>query len=409
MLSNPARHSRIRTVAIFGTLLFLAACEGTADNDAVADPKNSNGSALVTSSGARYELELRLDGNELDLVPIGYVRVARDGSIAVPQQQDDAIRFFAENGDTLGTVGRDGSGPGEFRFINRMGWMADTLWAFDPELERFSLFAPDRRFVRTLLVPAARPAAADRERLPHYGFVYPRALYTDGTYLAFAGTARGQALPSGYDRLRTPWLRISNDGEIRSLVGWAPEDHSFTRWETATANGSSAIPFAAGPREEVSADGSRIVFVTTDTEGEHAGTFQVVALTASGDTIFARRYPFAMDPIPDALMDSVMNARLENARRPEAAAALRRARLPTVYPPIADMFVAQDSTVWIRLRRRNETVPWVILDRAGNPADTLRVTQNLVPVEAFAGKLYAIEHDEFDVESVLRYRLGPKR
>jgi hypothetical protein len=205
-----------------------------------------------------------------------------------------------------------------------------------------------------------------------------------------------------------PWLRISRDYVIQALIGWVPEDNSFTRWQTATASGGSAIPFAVAPYEYVSPDGSRIAMLTTDTEGEHKGTFLVTVLDPAGDTVFSRRYPFKEEPIPGSVLDSAMTARIKRLQErgnTEAVAALRKVKLPTVYPPVSSLFVAQDGTVWVRLRRTGDLVPWVILSPRGEPVDTLRVPPTMRPVEVSNNLLYSIEHDENDVESVIRFRL----
>jgi hypothetical protein len=366
--------------------------------------------SLFGTSGAQWVEDLRLDGNDLDLVHITALRVAHDGTIVVLQPQAFAIRFFDASGRPLGSVGRQGGGPGEFQLMAKNGWMGDTLWVSDATLKRISLFTPDRQFVRDISLGIARPAAADVARFPQFGFVDPRAVYTDGSMLATAGSGRYKTYPASYDRNAKPWLRVSRDYVIQAQIGWVPEDNSFARLETATGVGGFAIPFAIAPYDYVSPDGSRIAILTTDTEGEHKGTFQVTVLGQAGDTVFSRRYPFKEEPIPGSVLDSAMTARIKNLqeRFPGAVAAMRKAKVPTVYPPVSRFFLAQDSTVWVRLRQTGDLVPWVILSPRGEPVDTLRLPPTLRPVEASNNQLYLIERDENDVESILRFRLHKK-
>jgi hypothetical protein len=57
--------------------------------------------------------ELRIDGYARDLVPISWIAVSEEGTIAMIQRQDRSIRFFSPLGKSLGTFGRRGEGPGD--------------------------------------------------------------------------------------------------------------------------------------------------------------------------------------------------------------------------------------------------------------------------------------------------------
>lgn len=81
-------------------------------------------------------LELRIDAADADLSPVGWIAVAKDGTIAVGQSQDHLIRCFDARGASLGTFGRDGAGPGEFRYLTIQGWLGDTLWVSDVGVRR---------------------------------------------------------------------------------------------------------------------------------------------------------------------------------------------------------------------------------------------------------------------------------
>ena len=68
-------------------------------------------------SGVTYDIveELRIDGYEHNLVPIDTtirVAVAENGMIAIAQLQTSNVLFFSETGEALGSIGRDGEGPG---------------------------------------------------------------------------------------------------------------------------------------------------------------------------------------------------------------------------------------------------------------------------------------------------------
>ena len=129
---------------------FAAGCAGDREGAGAAD-----------APAAGLVEELRIDGVQHNLVPIGYlggVAVRGDGTIALRQGQDSRVLFFAADGQTAGSFGGPGEGPGEFRGMGRMGWMADSLWVLDAGTARITLIAPDFTLARIMPVPMqARP------------------------------------------------------------------------------------------------------------------------------------------------------------------------------------------------------------------------------------------------------------
>ena len=71
----------------------------------------------------RTTRDLRIDANAHDLSPIDWISVAPDGAIVFNQPQDSLLRFFDAQGKSLGTFGRGGAGPSEFRIMAAHGWI----------------------------------------------------------------------------------------------------------------------------------------------------------------------------------------------------------------------------------------------------------------------------------------------
>ena len=94
-------------------------------------------------------------GEAVFVYPTGAARLSNgeiavsDGSATVP-----AIVFFDAQGRKVRTVGRSGSGPGEYRTI---AWMAqcgpDTLYAYDLWLRRITVMGGSGDFVRQFRLP----------------------------------------------------------------------------------------------------------------------------------------------------------------------------------------------------------------------------------------------------------------
>ena len=68
----------------------------------------------------------------------------RNGTIVVPNEGTKNLRFFDGSGRYLRTVGRDGSGPGEFRSVQTtLRKAGDSILVWDWSQRRLTLLAPD--------------------------------------------------------------------------------------------------------------------------------------------------------------------------------------------------------------------------------------------------------------------------
>jgi len=80
-----------------------------------------------------------------------------------------------------------------------------------------------------------------------------------------------------------------------------------------------------------------------------------------------------------------------------------------VYPPVEELLVGNDHRVWIGLRPTSRGRPWLVLGDAGAPDGIVTLPANSTVRAADGEHLWAIEQDELDVESVVRYRLERQR
>lgn len=82
-----------------------------------------------------------------------------NGSLVVADNINYKLHFYTAGGRFVRSVGRDGSGPGEFRTVRWIGECArDSVFAFDYMQSRISVFAADGQFVRSFSVPTAQTA-----------------------------------------------------------------------------------------------------------------------------------------------------------------------------------------------------------------------------------------------------------
>jgi hypothetical protein len=81
-------------------------------------------------------------------------------------------RFRLTTGEYLGSIGREGEGPGEYKAITHLATAGDSLWVYDPRLRRGSWYSPDGEFLGSsdfrlypFSVTAALPLPANRHLL----------------------------------------------------------------------------------------------------------------------------------------------------------------------------------------------------------------------------------------------------
>ena len=374
--------------------LFLVAC-----GEAASHARQSTGGDLA----GQLTQELRIDGHEHDLVPFhplsgGSLAVADDGTIAFVQGQDHRIRFFSEAGEPLGDFGRAGQGPGEFVSVSRLGWMGDTLWVFDMRLRRLTLVDPAQRLARTMPAPPyARPTPRDEGRIPGSEYLIPHATYADGSVTALVLPTFGEGAPEFVNRLLL--AAVDPQGTIQQVMAAVPAGpEGYLR---NGRGGSMARPFWSRSHVDVSRDGDVIAW-SRGVADETDPHLLVTAVRPSGDTLYARSYRLEPIPVPGAVLDSVIG--LAAKRNPDYRSQLLQMKEERiVYPPVQEMVAGRDGTVWIALADREGERPYLVLDPRGDPIGRVAVPARSRIAEAERGRIWVVERDEFDVESLVRY------
>lgn len=81
------------------------------------------------------------------------VEVDPEGRFYVMGQQSTSVKVFSPQGRFLGAIGRDGEGPGEFRWTYTLDLDAEgRIWIGDVILSRIAVFDPEHRLERTIPV-----------------------------------------------------------------------------------------------------------------------------------------------------------------------------------------------------------------------------------------------------------------
>lgn len=373
---------------VFGVLPLLGL---VALGTATCTAPDSDAPALPSAPPTLVE-ETRIDGDTEALVPIaGYrdpdrtLAVHPDGRIAIGQSQDAEVRVFGPDGTSLLSVG----GPGELLGISRIGWSGDSLWVIDPRQERMTFFGPAGDVVRTARLPVrATPAPDAPDEVPDFEFVYPASPVADGLLLAELSPYVGQELPQGYFD-RVTWGVVDADGVIREeVIRVSSGDVQVTN----QAGEAFVLPFPNRTVDGVSRDGSLLAFARALLDGPEAPSVRVTAVRLSGDTVFDRSYPFEPVAIPDSVVARYTTAGLDLP-------------VPDVFPPLDGVVVGHDGTVWVEMIEIRGERNYTVLGPAGDLLTTLTLSGDARIAAAERERIWVVERDALDVESVVVYRL----
>lgn len=355
--------------------------------------------------------ELRLDADTEDFSAVGRIYVGPRREIVVPLRQDMQIRIYDSTGARIAAIGRQGEGPGEFRSLGLVGWVADTLWVYDIRIQRLTFVSPAGEYERSVSLPWAMSgdtitAAGVTGRM---GFASPLALFTDGTMLAEA-----RLMPLNEQQPDSDWparvfVLATFDGDARLVQ--QPPSYEDERWFMTVAGFGRSIPFAGRPLFAVSPDGQRFAHLVTEVTSSEGGTYTLSMFNGSGDTAFVRSYPFRGVPIPQSAADSAIEAERNTGGREgpsdlnERFARVARERMPPVYAPVQAMVLGLDGTTWLTLRDSDEGRVVLVLDATGDVIGRVVLPERATLRQATRSQIWVTQADANGLVSVVRYRV----
>ncbi|MBL8997924.1 MAG: hypothetical protein KJZ74_06325 [Gemmatimonadales bacterium] len=360
-------------------------------------------SAQATPEPRRLQFDLRIPadpGGEAAFTSVSDIATNRNGDIFVLLPDDRSVQVFDRQGRKLRSIGRDGEGPGEFRWPMALGFRADTLWVWDPTLARLTLSRMDGVFIRSIPV----------------GTIGSARLLIDGSIAV--KRYNDNALTVGASgRLSAPILRYSDVGVILdTLADPAVHRSSYMVISTGRGTAQAAQPFSDGPLWGMIPDGSGVVVVDRRTATRPgAATYRVTRINVAGDTAFSREFPYTAAPVPPAVLEGVVSDWVERIARsapaggtsirPDRDAIKRAINLPTTMAAVSAVAIGDDGTIWVR---REEPAPtsqarWDVIRRDGQSVTVVAGPRALQIFRANAAAAWGIERDADGAVSVVRY------
>lgn len=334
----------------------------------------------------------------------GTVAVGPDGNLYVSQPSDQQIRVYGPGGDLLRMIGGQGGGPGEFERMATFGFLGDTLYASDVRLRRLTLMTLSGAVIATVNMAASLD--------PPFSPGVLQTLFTDGTG-TMSPSFPSDLISSG-SITRFPLYRVTRDGTVLDTVAWQSTENM--QFSVAYGNGQmfGSQPFrdnpliaADGPRARVAVIQRRAAVEATD------ATYGVTFVSPAGDTLSAHAYRYLPVPIPDSLIESTIEGRIQvlerviPARREAEAAARKALYLPRFFVPVTSASFDSDGRLWLsREDRPGQARILDIIDRSGRLVDRIALPAGAQFRWAGQDVLWALEQDELDVPYLVRYRIG---
>jgi hypothetical protein len=318
---------------------------------------------------------------------VGAVRLGGSRT-AVGDAGSYVVRMFGSNGELTKTVGRNGAGPGEFRFLYWVGLCgADTLLAVDGALKRATVLrASDGSVIRTVTLPAwlsfdsiiACPAANQLLILVDK----PRPLGTPGLVT------------------RTPAMLVRltiSSGRVDTLAALAGTEYYFA------ARTPGYVDMPLGSRALAAAGGGRVYFAQST-----SSVVTALDLRSGVRTSFTHGLPIIKSTASTwekAKADRIAQEPMER-HRTLLRAVLDEASAPEQQPAFLAMIADRAGQLWLRSPSLDAvTSVWRVFDSSGRHAASVTLPVSLDLLDISDSELVAVHRQPDGSESIRVYSL----
>jgi len=349
--------------------------------------------------------ELRIQiPEDLGLSQIGAMAEGPHGELYLTDRGEARVIVVDTKGRLARMVGRRGEGPGEFRFVGSLGWMGDSLWVSDPAMRRLSFFGADGEYLRSLPFPVLRPRRPGLE-------LSTEAILGDGSLLIRENWGVSDASFVAATGLLV--LRATRAGRITDTVRWlaARRGAMVVRLPTGGIMQRDQ-PWSDDDLHAIDPRGTEFIVVERPTaESPASARFRLLVYGTDGRLRFERSVPY--DPV--ALTGSRFDAEVQRAAAPilrrfssaghaKDAVALEFFR-PRFLPPVRNLLVGRDQSIWINVQRKESDETWLVFDKTGTLTGTILAPPQVRLLAVSSTGAWGIELDPNDLPIPVRYRI----
>lgn len=303
--------------------------------------------------------------------------VAVDGSgrVFIGERQDPVIYVLNPDGDLLKTIGREGSGPGDFQRLSSIHiGSADTLYVYDSSLAYMSAYEPEKlELAYNIAVPyddsLGTPYSLVGTPDTGYLFVYGRPIQPGEPshgrrfYVMQVTWAREIVHPPVHSVLAADWLSSADDERVFVI----------------------RMPFPVG-RETVLRIGH--------TGDLYAGWTESIDIeVVSPDGIQHNSVTHALAPVPLTRQEIILFAEERSEISDWTYDVILAADLPTTKPAFETFVVDDLERIWIKTTSpaKADTARWLIIDQKSQLKGEIRLPKRTNLRVIRHGRAYAMD------------------
>ena len=280
-------------------------------------------------------------------------------------------------------VGREGEGPGEFKWPTTIQILeGDSLYVYDGLLLRVTVFQP-RALAVAYTIPLSLDTPGALWRIPgQRGYVGLRSL----------SFSVGQK-EDDHGRFDIVFL-LGKDGDVESdsIHAVPAAEPLVARTETSVMVGSH--PFGAE---------SFLSFLGTDRLVYANSRVPTVELLDLAGTL---QNSFDVPATPVPVSDAELRATIENEQAEPFVRVLEEGA-PYMWPALTGLVVDDEGRIWVgeRLESMGDEWEWTAFTDEGSAVGSVRLPSNFELHAVRDGRLFGVATDELDVPRVQVYRL----
>lgn len=353
---------------------------------------------------------------------VGAIVVAEDGTLYSAHPREARIRAWSAEGQPLGMFGGPGQGPGEFRSLGEIGIQGDSLWAMDTRNSRVTWFGLGDEalgeVLGTIAVPV-QPRTPDSD--PFAGRVFATHLLPDGSYFGRQSGLLPQMAECDSTLIRSYHLAATSE-VLHTLNTTAFLLHHGMAVPNPGGEGwlYGSQPFADQALTYFEPSSQQLLIVDRPVyQGEGEARFTVTRLSANGDTLLHRSIPYTPEPLPETLVEQVLERLTAQWKTQLGTAApgdddmerMARGALftPGWFPPVAAAGLGPDGTIWLRVPYSGSgRVPWMIFDADGDAVARVPLATSFEFRGGDATTAWGVTTDNQGTPYVTLYRVGPE-
>ncbi len=328
-----------------------------------------------------------------------------DGSIAVANAGSFEVRLFDSSGKFIRSMGRAGSGPGEFQSLYGIYRLPrDSIAAFDTQLQSMTVFAPDGRVGRTFSVTGS-PAGS---RVTPAGVL---GTGRDANWLMLFAPNSGM-LERGQARMQLFLARYDQKGALRDTIARLPGFEVFVH-DAGKGRVVPTVLYGWGVAVATADDGFLVAA---------SNLFEINRYTPDGRIESITRHAVKPRTVSAQDIADARAAQLLLFRSPEQKALLREAHIhmpvPLNMPAIGStlagrapwIVVNESGGFWVLNFQApsDKRAVWSIFDRGGRMHGNISLPESFALYEVGKDYILGVRKDSLEVEQVLIYGLSGK-